>query len=100
MKIPGIKAVNEAFKAYSQNKADKTGALPKGSPGVSGGDSLQLSQSAKYMQEIECALRDLPEVREELVNSIKTGLRTGTYQPDARKIADGIMQERLLDKQI
>lgn len=99
MKISGYKPTGEIIKAYNQNKVGKTNDSSKGTQ-VSQGDSLQLSPTARHLQEIESALRDLPEIREDLVNSIKKGIRTGTYQPDAKKIADGIIQERLLDKQI
>jgi len=97
MKISGYKPAGELFKAYNQNKADKNISSGKG---VNQGDSLQLSPEARAKRKIEISLKELPEVRENLVNRLKKDIQSGTYKPDAKKIADGIMQERLLDKQI
>ncbi|MEG6521236.1 flagellar biosynthesis anti-sigma factor FlgM [Desulfotomaculum sp. 1211_IL3151] len=97
MKINGFKPTGEIFKAYQQNKVDKS-KTNKANP--SAGDSVQLSQEAKFKKEIENALKELPEVRQDLVDKFKNEIQAGTYKPDAHKIADGILRERLLDKEI
>ncbi|AEF94675.1 flagellar biosynthesis anti-sigma factor protein FlgM [Desulfotomaculum nigrificans CO-1-SRB] len=99
MKISGYKPTGEIFKAYQQNKIDKTKS-PKASGGTVQTDSLELSPEARAKQEIQAKLKEIPEVREDLVNRLKKEIQNGTYKPDASKIADGIIQERLLDKEI
>ncbi|ABO50948.1 putative anti-sigma-28 factor, FlgM [Desulforamulus reducens MI-1] len=97
MKINGYKPTGEVFKAYQQNKVDKNKSNKASQPAA---DSVQLSHEAKFKKEIENTLKELPEVREDIVNKLKKEIQAGTYKPDAHKIADGILQERLLDKEI
>ncbi|GAB6180144.1 hypothetical protein JCM14036_14630 [Desulfotomaculum defluvii] len=97
VKINGFKPTSQIFQAYQQNKLEKNKANRVNQPA---GDSVQLSQEAKFKKEIESALKELPEVRQELVNKLKNEIQDGTYKPDAQKIADGILRERLLDKEI
>lgn len=98
MKINGYTPTSNVMKAYSQHKADK--AKVTGSGSITQGDSVQLSNEAKFKKEIESTLKELPEIREELVNSIKRDIKAGTYKADADKIAHGIITERLLDEKI
>ncbi|MCL5935786.1 MAG: flagellar biosynthesis anti-sigma factor FlgM [Firmicutes bacterium] len=42
----------------------------------------------------------MPEVREEKVQQIKREIASGTYRADAGKIAEGIIEDRLLDKHV
>lgn len=97
MKINGFKPAGEVLKAYSQNKADKS---KLNQANQQQGDSVQLSGEAKFKKELEAALKNLPEVREDLVNRLKKDIQSGSYKPDADKIANGILHERLLDKMI
>ena len=92
----GFKPTTEALKAYNRNQA----ADGKIQANQSQGDSVQLSKEATFKKEIEAALKKLPEVREDLVHNLSKEIKSGSYQPDAHKIADGILQERLLDKEI
>ncbi|SHF34891.1 flagellar biosynthesis anti-sigma factor FlgM [Desulforamulus putei] len=97
MKISGFKPAGEVLKAYNQHKADQSKLNRADRPA---GDSVQLSDEARFKKEIETALKNLPEMREDLVNRIKRDIQAGAYKPDADKIADGILKERLLDKMI
>ncbi|MHB8917498.1 MAG: flagellar biosynthesis anti-sigma factor FlgM, partial [Desulfocucumaceae bacterium] len=63
-----------------------------------GEDTLELSVQAREMQEIQAGLRETKDVRDEKVDRIKKEIEAGTYRMDARKIAEGIIKERLLDK--
>lgn len=86
----------EAIKSYNRNQA----ANGKSKVSSNQGDTVQLSKEATFKKEIEAALKNLPEVREDLVNRLSKEIKSGTYQPDPHKIAKGILQERLLDKEI
>ena len=96
MKVTGFKQAGEVFKAYQKNNVDKTKANKANQPE---GDSVELSSAAKFKKEIETTLKNHPEDREDLVNSLKKEIQAGTYKPDAHKIADGMIKERLLDKE-
>jgi len=63
-------------------------------------DSLEISREAKEIQAFKNALAELSGVREDLVRSLKQRIETGSYQPDAEKIADGMLEERLLDQEV
>ena len=50
-------------------------------------DSIEISEAAKEVQVASKALKNLPEVREELVQSIKQAIQDGTYQTSSEAIA-------------
>lgn len=60
-----------------------------------GADILEISPEARQAQIYRVAVKQLPDVREDLVASIKRLIQTGAYQPDAGKIAEGILEDRL-----
>lgn len=92
MKVSGTGGI-DAIKAYSaQLKKEKTG--PKENAGRIPADSLEISSEGKKIQYYKEILKKVPEVREELVVSLKKKIREGTYQTDSEKIAEGIMRER------
>ncbi|OPX94322.1 MAG: Anti-sigma-28 factor, FlgM [Pelotomaculum sp. PtaB.Bin104] len=71
-----------ANKNYSDNKVERA-------------DILDISPEARQAQIYRAALKEIPEVREDLVASIKKRIQEGTYKPDAGKIADGILADKL-----
>ncbi|CCO09140.1 flagellar biosynthesis anti-sigma factor FlgM [Desulforamulus hydrothermalis] len=95
MKINGFKPAGDLIKAYNRQKTEQAGS--KQAAGTAGA-TLQLSAAARFKKEIETALQNLPEIREDLVNRLRTEIQAGTYRPAADKIAEGILKERLLDK--
>ena len=64
------------------------------------GDTLELSVQAREVQDFRVALRDIGEVRQDKVEQLKKEVQGGTYRADARRIAEGIIQDRLLDRQV
>jgi len=58
-------------------------------------DILDISAEARQVQTYRAALKEIPDVREDLVASIKKLVQEGAYKPDAGKIADGILEEKL-----
>lgn len=98
MKVNNYGNIHEVMKAYLTGKNE--GASRKDAPAKGGEDTLELSVQAREMQEVKSALKDMPEVREEKVQQIKREIASGTYRADAGKIAEGIFEERLLDKHI
>ncbi|MFZ5898476.1 MAG: flagellar biosynthesis anti-sigma factor FlgM [Bacillota bacterium] len=61
-------------------------------------DRLEISAEAKAIQAYKAKLEGIPNVRADLVASIAQRIKNGTYVADARKIAEGMIRERLLDK--
>lgn len=98
MKVSGTGGI-EAVKAYTaQLKKDKTESKDKAGQRVLA-DSLEISSKGKKIQYYKEILDKMPEIREELVASLKKRIQDGTYQPDSEKIADGIIRERfIIDK--
>jgi flagellar biosynthesis anti-sigma factor FlgM len=79
----------------NKDKPQKSGA--GASPG---GDTLQISQEGKALQTFKAVLKDIPLVREELVEDIKSRINKGAYKPDAGKIAEGIIREKLSNEDV
>lgn len=98
MKIHNYGSIPDITKAYSSQRKNRP-SDKFDVPASGKGDTLELSIQAREMQEVKAALKDVKEVREEKVERIKKEIREGTYRIDAGKIADGILKERLLDKQ-
>lgn len=78
-------------------KGSTSEARPAGAANVpdSSGDTVKISDKGKLYAQ---ALRDSQEVegvRKELVASLKEQIQAGTYAPDARKIAEGLLKSEL-----
>jgi negative regulator of flagellin synthesis FlgM len=52
---------------------------------------LTLSDDAKAIQQAIQSVKDLPEVRQDLVNQIKGDIETGRYQVNAQTLADSLI---------
>ncbi len=61
-------------------------------------DVVEISNRARELQLYRTHLKEIPEARAELVQSVKRELAEGTYRIDAEEIAAGILKERRLDK--
>ena len=96
MKINGPGGMG-SIKAYtSQIKKDKAGSKDKA--GESQTDRLEISKEAMELKSYRSALDNIPAVREDLVTALKQSIDEGSYQPNSEKIADGIIKEKLLDR--
>ncbi|MCL5056550.1 MAG: flagellar biosynthesis anti-sigma factor FlgM [Actinobacteria bacterium] len=98
MKINSYGSIPDITKAYSSQRKDRPSAK-QDVPITGGEDTLELSVQAREMQDVKAALKDVREVREEKVEQIKKEIRDGAYRVNAGKIAERMIQERLLDKQ-
>ncbi len=97
MKINGISGI-DPVRAYNQAKKNKEEIIKDDVAPQS--DSLEISREAKEMQFFKDALARMPGVREDMVQSLKQKIETGSYQPDVAKIADGMLEEILLDQEV
>lgn len=90
--------ISSAIKAYATTKpaAKHTGAeAPAPRPGQD--DAVQLSPQARELARAYQALRDAPEVREDLVRRLAAQVADGTYHVPARDIADKIIARHIAD---
>lgn len=97
MKVYGTGGIDPIRAYNNQVKRKKAETRRDAAPQA---DSLEISREAREIQFYKNALARLPDVREELVESLKQRIESGTYRPDAEKIAAGILEERLLDKRV
>lgn len=98
MKINNYGSIQDVMKLYNSQRKDRSGSS-KDSSVNAGKDAIELSDRARELQEIKNGLKNLSEVREEKVEQLKRGIKSGTYRVDAGKIAGEMIRERLLDKQ-
>ncbi|ACV61589.1 anti-sigma-28 factor, FlgM [Desulfofarcimen acetoxidans DSM 771] len=87
-----IKAYTSLVKEKDKIKQPATGNVQA--------DKLEISSQAKEIQMVRSKIAELPSVREDLVAELKQRIQDGTYKSSGEKIADGIIEERLLDKQV
>ena len=86
MRIEAYSQVQQMYQTKKVNKAQQTG-------GVSHADQLQISSLGKDFQTAKAAVAASPDIREELVASVRTRVQNGTYQVD-----NGTFAEKLLKK--
>lgn len=55
-------------------------------------DTVHLTDSARKLQEMEKALAEAPVVDSKRVDAIKQALASGTYEIDAERIAEKLLQ--------
>lgn len=96
MRINGAGGI-DPIKAYQAQQKAK-GATTGIKAGEVRGDTLEISPEAKKIQSYLARLEKTPEVREDLVASLKKQIAEGAYNTDAKKIASGIIEEIMLNK--
>jgi negative regulator of flagellin synthesis FlgM len=68
-------------------------------PSSGAGDSVSLTDAAGQLRRIEASLADLPEMDNDKVASIRQAIENGSYQVDAARVADSLLQvESALNK--
>lgn len=63
-------------------------------------DRVQLSGQAKEAQQAMAALKEMPEVRTDLVKDVQTEVDSGTYRVDAEKTAGHMLDEAFMNAQV
>ena len=74
------------------NRPDKAPAAEAGS------DKVRLSNGAREVQEAVRILKEMPDVRTDMVAELKARVDQGTYQPDEKKIAFNLLKQSFLDE--
>ena len=60
-------------------------------------EKVTLSSAARDIQQVEKAIKELPDVREEKVHELKDRIETGKYDVNGGKIADKMLNQSILD---
>jgi negative regulator of flagellin synthesis FlgM len=99
MKISDVKDVsaqmvqqyqkNDSYVASSDKQAASASTITE--------EKVDLSTQAKDIQQINNALSQVPDVREEKVQEIKSQVEKGTYNVSGEKIAGKMVGESLVD---
>lgn len=87
MRIDAYNQINQLYGVGKTSKSGKTGRVN----GVSGTDQVSFSSIGKDMQIAKAALANVPDVREERVNELKTQIQNGTYNVSNESFADKLM---------
>lgn len=61
-------------------------------PAAQAGDTVTLTDSARSLQKIEEAVAKAPVVNASKVAAVKQAIHSGSYQVDARRVADKLLQ--------
>ncbi|MGH1462943.1 MAG: flagellar biosynthesis anti-sigma factor FlgM [Neptuniibacter sp.] len=68
--------------------AKNSGGSVSGAAPSNKGDTVQLSDAAKALQNVEHKLADTPEVDSERVERLKQDIENGNYQINAERVAE------------
>lgn len=82
-----IDAYNGIMQMYKTQKKARTSTVAK----VSKRDELELSSAGKDIQFVKKAVSEAPNIREDLVESIKSRVQNGTYEVSAESFADKLI---------
>lgn len=88
MRITGSPNIQNVLKTYGKN-VKKTDEIEK--TGLKS-DKVEISEEAREYQLAMRALKEVPEVRTEKVETIKQEIQSGQYKPNAEQIADQILK--------
>jgi negative regulator of flagellin synthesis FlgM len=86
--------------ATQTNRSTGSDVAGKGkSPAVDKGavqsDETRLSSHQARVQKLERAAKDVPDLRQQRVESLKTAIHEGRYQPPAEQVAEAMFSDAL-----
>ncbi len=86
MRIEAYNQVNQIYKSQKVNKATKTGKTSRM-------DQVQISSLGKDIQTLKQAVKDAPDIREELTTPLKEKINAGTYDVDGSDFASKLLEK-------
>jgi negative regulator of flagellin synthesis FlgM len=91
-------AVTQMIQQYQKSENVKNDAdTPVKENAASLQEKVNLSATAKDIQQAQNVIAGLPEIRDEKVQELKSRVEQGNYDVSGEKIADKIVGESLLD---
>ena len=98
MEITPKDSVNiEAYVNQVQEKDKADAAAEQKEQQQAKTDTVELSDSAKRIQETKKQLESIPDVREDKVAQLKEQIENGTYSVDEEKLADKMLKDSLFN---
>lgn len=95
--LPNNKTTNERSSTVKKDSANSE-ASNTGKAEASTADTVSLTGTAEKLRKLEAALSELPVADEERIEGIKRAVANGTYEIDAQRIADKMLDfERFLN---
>ncbi len=87
----GQKAVDAYVQKTQSSGVNKVPSQGTNEVKKSDQDAVSISQAAKEMQEVQKAVRDAPDVREDKVAEIKKQIQDGTYRVPAEAVVEKLL---------
>jgi negative regulator of flagellin synthesis FlgM len=56
-------------------------------------DSIRVSERASTLGELTAKAEQLPEIRQERIDQLRTQIQSGEYRPSSEEIADAILKD-------
>ncbi|MDH5184554.1 MAG: flagellar biosynthesis anti-sigma factor FlgM [Gammaproteobacteria bacterium] len=95
--LPNNKTTNERSSAVKKDSANSAASNTEKSETTSA-DTVSLTGTAEKLRKLEAALSELPVADEDRIEGIKRAVANGTYEIDAQRIADKMLDfERSLN---
>jgi negative regulator of flagellin synthesis FlgM len=91
LQVAGSRSADDALQQQQKPEVAATGYQP---------DRVELSGQAREAQQAMAALKEMPEIRTDLVSDIKTEVDNGTYQVDGEKTAGHMLDEAFMNAQV
>lgn len=93
-----INKVNGVNKVYGNSKMDSNRPVQASSGVKASKDQVTISQEALDFQTVLKAvklMKDLPDVREDVVSSLKEKIQSGSYSIDSGKLAEKMLSVKV-----
>lgn len=87
----GQKAVDAYVQKTQSSGVNKVPSQGTNEVKKSDQDAVSISQAAKEMQEVQKAVQDAPDVREDKVAEIKKQIQDGTYRVPAEAVVEKLL---------
>jgi flagellar biosynthesis anti-sigma factor FlgM len=80
-----------------QAQSNGAGVGAASGPATNPAVSIEISSSAQEIQRLKRTVQEMPDVREDMVNSIKSRLDSGTYSVTSNEVADLMIRRAYAD---
>ncbi len=85
MRIEAYNQIHQLYQTSKVNKAKQTGSASRS-------DQLQFSNLGKDIGTAQAAISATPDIREDLVASLKSKVQSGSYSVDSAAFAEKLLQ--------
>ena len=94
IRIGGTDPVSGLASAKSREKKRKAGT----SAATGAADTVRVADAAGLREKVQALLADMPEIRLEYIEEIRSALESGSYEIDSRKVASRIVANAVAER--